>query len=69
MYEKFGHEARMTTTLQLLNSFKMGVTMRDGNDEVCTSKKERKKLDLKGLLQQELSLSLPSYPYPCKSRF
>ena len=39
MYEKFDHEARMTTTFQLLNSLKMGVVnMRDvGNEEVCTS--------------------------------
>lgn len=37
----------MTTTFQLLNSLKMGVTLRDvGKEEVGTSKKERKELDL-----------------------
>ena len=46
-YEKFGHEARMTTTFQLLNSLKMGVTLRDavgnGNEEVGTSKRENER--------------------------
>ena len=37
----------MTTTFQLLNSLKMGVTLRDvGKEEVRTAKKERKELDL-----------------------